>query len=191
MIEERVEIDCKLNLDKTAIFAYNQEKGVAMTQQQIQELLNVPERTLRDWKKGNRSKLYQLLKSLDYSQAEQILNRTNNNDLKKLLENEKYFTSLRDFEKSLYPVLVSGRDSAIWSKLAKDNTLSKEARARSAYLYSFLTNKAVELSFKTKVNVGFFHGNTKETGNGLARIYGLINGIDMARFNQFKMTGRF
>ncbi len=82
-----------------------------MTQQQIQKLLNVPERTLRDWKKGNRAKLYQLLETLDYNQAEQLLNMTNNNDLKKLLENEKYFTSLRDFEKSLYQTLVSGRDT--------------------------------------------------------------------------------
>jgi len=162
-----------------------------MTQQQIQKLLNVPERTLRDWKKGNRAKLYQLLETLDYNQAEQLLNMTNNNDLKKLLENEKHFTSLRDFEKSLYQTLVSGRDSSVWLKLAKDNTLSKEARARSAYIYSFLTDRLVELSFKTKVNVGFYHGNKTETGNGLARFYGLTNGIDMARFNQFKMTGRF
>ena len=162
-----------------------------MTQKQIQQLLNIPERTLRDWKKGKRAKLYQLLETLDYNQAKQLLNMTNNNDLKKLLENEKYFTSLRDFEKSLYPILLSGRDSSVWLKLAKDNSLSKEARARSAYLYSFLTDKLVELSFKTKVNVGFYHDNKNKTGNGLARIYGLKNGIDMARFNQFKMTGRF
>lgn len=49
----------------------------------------------------------------------------------------------------------------------------------------------VQLSFDTKVNVGFYHGNKNETGNGLARLYGLTNGIDMARFNQFKMTGSF
>lgn len=162
-----------------------------MTQQEMQKLLNVPERTLRDWKKGNREKLYQLLETLDYDQAKQLLNMTNNNDLRKLLENEKYFTSLRNFEKSLYPTLVSGRDSSVWSKLAKDVSLSKEARARSAYLYSFLTDRLLELSFKTKVNVGFYHANKTETGNGLARLYGLSNGIDMARFNQFKMTGRF
>jgi len=162
-----------------------------MTQQQMQKLLNVPERTLRDWKKGNREKLYRLLETLDYNQAEQLLNMTNNYDLKKLLENEQHFSSLRDFEKSLYQTLVSGRDSSVWSKLAKDNTLSKEARARSAYLYSFLTDKLVELSFKTKVNVGFYYANKNDTGNGLARLYGLTNGIDMARFNQFKMTGRF
>jgi len=46
--------------------------------------------------------------SLDYNQTEQLLNITNNNDLKKLLENEKYFSSLRDFEKSLYQTLVLG-----------------------------------------------------------------------------------
>ena len=53
-----------------------------MTQQQIKELLNVSDRTLRDWKKGNRAKLYQLLESLDHNQAQQLLNMTNNNDLK-------------------------------------------------------------------------------------------------------------
>ena len=84
-----------------------------MTQQQIQKLLNVPERTLRDWKKGNRKKLYQLLETLDYNQAEQLLNMSNNNDLKKLLEKEQHFSSLRDFEKSLYQTLVSGRDSSV------------------------------------------------------------------------------
>ena len=48
-----------------------------------------------------------------------------------------------------------------------------------------------KLTFKRKVDVGFFHGNKNETGNGLARLYGLKNGIDVQRFNQFKMTGRF
>lgn len=162
-----------------------------MTQQQMQKLLNVPERTLRDWKKGNREKLYKLLESLDYDKAEELLNMTNNNDLKKLLENEVYFDSLRDFEKSLYPILVSGRESSVWLKLARDTTLSMVARARSAYVYSFLTDKMVQLSFDSNVNAGFYHGNKNVTGNGLAKLYGLINGIDMQRFNQFKMTGRF
>lgn len=48
-----------------------------------------------------------------------------------------------------------------------------------------------QLSFKTKVNVGFSHAHNTDTGNGLARLYGLKNGIDISRFNQFKMTGRF
>lgn len=162
-----------------------------MNQQQMHKLLDVPERTLRDWKTGNRDKLYKLLETLDYETAQKLLNMNNNRDLKKLLENETHYSSLRSFEKDLYAVLVSGRDSKVWLELSRDTTLSKKARARASYLYSFLTNKMTQLSFKYKVNVGLYHDNRNDTGNGLARLYGLINGLDMARFNQFKMTGRF
>ena len=162
-----------------------------MNQQQMHKLLDVPERTLRDWKTGNRDKLYKLLETLDYETAQKLLNMKNNRDLKKLLENETHYSSLRSFEKDLYAVLVSGRDSKVWLELSRDTTLSKKARARASYLYSFLTNKMTQLSFKYKVNVGLYHDNRNDTGNGLARLYGLINGLDMARFNQFKMTGRF
>jgi hypothetical protein len=41
-----------------------------MTQQQISKLLDVPDRTLRDWKK-NRHRLYNLLESLDYKEAKE------------------------------------------------------------------------------------------------------------------------
>lgn len=162
-----------------------------MNQKQMHELLDVPERTLRDWKTGNRDKLYRLLETLDYETVQQLLKMNNNSDLKRLLENEKHYSALRNFEKDFYEVLVSGRDSKVWLELSRDTTLSKEARARAAYLYSFLTNKMVQLSFKRKVNVGLYHGNNNDTGNGLARLYGLKNGLDMSRFNQYKMTGRF
>ena len=135
--------------------------------------------------------IFQVLETLDYETAQQLLNMNNNSDLKRLLENEQYYSSLRAFEKELYKVLVSGRDSKVWLELSRDTSLSKEARARAAYLYSFLTNKMTQLSFKRKVNVGLYHGNNNNTGNGLARLYGLKNGLDMARFNQYKMTGRF
>lgn len=39
-----------------------------MTQQQIVKLLDLPERTLRDWKKS-RNRLYTLLQNLDYKEA--------------------------------------------------------------------------------------------------------------------------
>jgi len=162
-----------------------------MNQQQMHTLLDVPERTLRDWKTGNRDKLYKLLETLDYETAHHLLNINDNGDLKRLLDNESYYSALRDFEKDLYKVLVSGRDSKVWLELSRDTRLSKEARARAAYLYSFLTQKLTQLSFKRKVNVGLYHGNKNDTGNGLARIYGLKNGLDIARFNQYKMTGRF
>ena len=41
-----------------------------MTQQEISRLLDIPDRTLRDWKK-NRSRLYTLLESLDYAQTKE------------------------------------------------------------------------------------------------------------------------
>ena len=44
-----------------------------MTQQQISKLLDVPDRTLRDWKK-NRHRLYTLLESLDYGEAKEKIN---------------------------------------------------------------------------------------------------------------------
>lgn len=162
-----------------------------MNQKQMHKLLDVPERTLRDWKTGNRDKLYRLLETLDYETVQQLLKMNNNSDLKRLLENEKHYSALRNFEKDFYEVLVSGRDSKVWLELSRDTALSKEARARAAYVYSFLTNKVVQLSFKRKVNVGLYHGNNNDTGNGLARLYGLKNGLDMSRFNQYKMTGRF
>ncbi len=162
-----------------------------MKQQQMQELLGVPERTLRDWKKNNRSELYKLLEEIDYNTAKNLLAQNSNSDLKKLLENEHYYPSEREFERDLYEVLTSGRNSDIWLKLSKDNTLSKAGRARSAYLYSFLTRKPTKLSFKTPRNTGFYHANRNQTGNGLAKLYGLENGIDMRRFNQYKTTGAF
>ena len=162
-----------------------------MNQHQMHRLLNVPERTLRDWKKGKRDKLYTLLESLDFNVAQKLLQMSGNQDLKKLLENEQYYNSLRAFEKDLYSILISGRDTKVWLELSKDTTLSKAARARAAYLYSFLTNKMAALSFKTKVDVGLYHDNKNNNGDGLARLYGLKNGLDMQRFNQYKMTGRF
>ena len=39
-----------------------------MTQQQIIKLLDLPERTLRDWKKS-RNRLYTLLENIEYEEA--------------------------------------------------------------------------------------------------------------------------
>ena len=45
-----------------------------MTQQQISKLLDVPDRTLRDWKK-NRHRLYNLLESLEYDEAKEKIRK--------------------------------------------------------------------------------------------------------------------
>lgn len=51
-----------------------------MTQQQISKLLDVPDRTLRDWKKS-RQRLYNLLESLDYDDAKEKINVVDANDV--------------------------------------------------------------------------------------------------------------
>lgn len=51
-----------------------------MTQQQISKLLDVPDRTLRDWKKS-RQRLYALLESLDYEEAKEKINAVDVNDV--------------------------------------------------------------------------------------------------------------
>lgn len=50
-----------------------------MTQQQMSKLLDIPERTLRDWKYG-RNRLYTLLENLEYNDAKNKINAVDIND---------------------------------------------------------------------------------------------------------------
>ena len=51
-----------------------------MTQQQISKLLDVSDRTLRDWKKS-RQRLYTLLESLNYDEAKEKINAVDVDDV--------------------------------------------------------------------------------------------------------------
>ncbi|MCD4668347.1 MAG: hypothetical protein K8R44_07155 [Sulfurimonas sp.] len=51
-----------------------------MTQQQMSKLLDVPDRTLRDWKK-KRHRLYHLLENTDYKEAKQKINVADIDDI--------------------------------------------------------------------------------------------------------------
>lgn len=51
-----------------------------MTQQQMSKLLDIPERTLRDWKSG-RSRLYTLLQSIEYQDAKDKINVVDIDDI--------------------------------------------------------------------------------------------------------------
>jgi hypothetical protein len=51
-----------------------------MTQQQISKLLDIPDRTLRDWKKS-RQRLYSLLESLDYHESKKKINVVDVDDI--------------------------------------------------------------------------------------------------------------
>lgn len=164
-----------------------------MTQMQMNKLFNVDTRTLRNWKNGNRKELYNLLEALDLESAKKLLVQSDKSTYVKLLENENYYNSLLDFERELYSLLVN-KDTTVWKKFANDASLSKEARLRSAYLYSYLSKKPLKLRFQTdklKGKVSFYYNNKVEDGDGFARFYGLKNGLDDLRFNQYKNTGSF
>lgn len=51
-----------------------------MTQQQMSKLLDIPERTLRDWKHG-RNRLYTLLENLEYEDAKNRINAFDMDDI--------------------------------------------------------------------------------------------------------------
>ena len=51
-----------------------------MTQQQVSRLLDVPDRTLRDWKK-HRPRLYSLLESLEYDDVKNRINVVDSDDM--------------------------------------------------------------------------------------------------------------
>lgn len=63
-----------------------------MTQQQISKLLDIPDRTLRDWK-TNRQRLYNLLESLDYKEAKEKIHAVDLHDVV-LFEPTKYSHNL-------------------------------------------------------------------------------------------------
>ncbi|MCW8895022.1 hypothetical protein [Sulfurimonas sp.] len=62
-----------------------------MTQQEISRLLDIPDRTLRDWKK-NRSRLYDVLESLDYDEIKEKQSFQDTNDVV-IFNPEKYTTN--------------------------------------------------------------------------------------------------
>jgi hypothetical protein len=61
-----------------------------MTQQQISKLLDVPDRTLREWKKS-RQRLYTLLESLEYDEAKEKINGVDIDDV--IVFNPKEYSS--------------------------------------------------------------------------------------------------
>lgn len=163
-----------------------------MKQKEMSELVKVNDRTLRNWKK-NRVELYKLLENLDFEQAKKLLVSNDKETYIKLLENEEYYDSLLDFEEDLYPLLVN-RNFDIWKKLAFDTSLSKQARMRSAYLYTYLAKKPLKLKFNVNrlaKKPSFYHKNRAEDGDSYAELYGLKNGLDNMRFNLYKNTGSF
>ncbi len=159
-----------------------------MKKKQIKKLFNIDLKTQKI-----DENLENLLLNLDFKKAEYLIKKANKQTFVRLLENEKYFEHQLDFEKELYALLVD-RDIKIWKKLANDKSLSKQARLRSAYLYCYLSKKPLKLNFDIEKHRGlysFFHKTKGDDGDAYARIFGLKNGLDNIRFNQFKNTAGF
>lgn len=78
-----------------------------------------------------------------------------------------------------------------WLLLAKDRNLPDALRARSAYIYSFLTGKKLKLKLNLPQPPAFYHGNIPFSDDKLVQYCGLRNGINTMRFSQFKETGVF
>lgn len=79
-----------------------------MTQQQMSKLLDVPDRTLRDWKK-NRSRLYHLLEDTNYDDAKQKLNVVDVNDIIKFVpssySNNLFWQTNQTSEQKVYSII--------------------------------------------------------------------------------------
>lgn len=158
-----------------------------MNNKQIKEIFNIDKKEVKKFNKN----LYQLLENLDIEVAKELTLKRTKEQYIKVLENDKYYTSQLDFEKELYPMLLS-RNYFLWKRYTEDKSLSKEARQRSAYLYTYLTKKHLELDFDFKDNeISFYHNSKTPDGDGIAKMYGLKNGLDNLRFNQYKNTGGF
>lgn len=158
-----------------------------MKNKQIKKIFNINKKEIKKFNKN----LYQLLENLDYEVAKELTLKRTKEQYIKVLENDKYYTSQLDFEKELYPMLLS-RNYFLWKRYTEDKSLSKEARQRSAYLYTYLTKKHLELDFDFKDNeISFYHNSKTPDGDGIAKMYGLKNGLDNLRFNQYKNTGGF
>lgn len=159
-----------------------------MTKKEMKELFGED----LEFLKSNKN-LKNLLENLCQQRAKYLIQKVNKQTFFRILENEKYFDSQLDFEKELYPLLVD-RDTAIWKRFANDESLSKQVRLRSAYLYVYLSKRPLKLNFDVEQYRGqfsFFHKTKSEDGDGYARMFGLKNGLDNMRFNQFKNTGGF
>lgn len=134
-----------------------------------------------------------LLKNLFFSRALKLIKNAKKQTYVRVLENEQYFESQLDFERELYSLLLDS-DEKVWKRFANDKSLSVQARLRSAYLYVYLSKVSFKLKFDLEEHRGkfsFFHKTKSEDADGYARLFGLKNGLDNMRFNQYKNTGSF
>lgn len=97
-----------------------------MTQQQMSKLLDVPDRTLRDWKK-NRHRLYDLLENTEYQEAKEKINAVDVNDIVEFNPDEYTYNLFWQTNKTSMQKVYSIITSYISSMSSADiNTLCKQ-----------------------------------------------------------------
>ena len=79
-----------------------------MTQQQISKLLDIPDRTLRDWKKS-RQRLYSLLESMNYDEAKKKIHVVDTDDIvifdPKNYSNNLFWQTNETSEQKVYAII--------------------------------------------------------------------------------------
>ena len=81
-----------------------------MTQQQISKLLDVPDRTLRDWKKS-RQRLYDLLESLEYDEAKEKIGAVDVDDVvvfdPRYYSHNLFWQTNKNSEQKVYAIIAN------------------------------------------------------------------------------------
>lgn len=110
-----------------------------MTQQQISKLLDVPDRTLRDWKK-NRHRLYNLLESLEYDKAKEKINAVDVDDVivfdPKEYSHNLFWQTNKESEQKVYSII-----SNYLSTMNKDDIKTLCKKFGKNMVKSVLVNK--------------------------------------------------
>lgn len=97
-----------------------------MTQQQMSKLLDVPDRTLRDWKK-NRHRLYDLLENTEYKEAKEKINAVDVDDIVEFNPNEYTYNLFWQTKKTSMQKVYSIITNYLSSMNSADiNTLCKQ-----------------------------------------------------------------
>ncbi len=134
-----------------------------MTQQQISRLLDLPDRTLRDWKKS-RHRLYSLLESLEYDEVKTKINAVDSDDIV-IFEPQKYSLNLfwqtrKKSKQKVYAII-----SNYLSTMNRDDikTLCKEYgknlvksvltdKYKKMYSKGYITTNGIDIPLKGRYN---------------------------------------
>ena len=147
-----------------------------MTQQQISKLLDVPDRTLRDWKKS-RQRLYTLLESLDYDEAKEKINAVDVDDV--IIFNSK------DYSHNLFWQTNEQSEQKVYSIISKylSSMNDNDVQTLCSQFGKSLVKSVLKDKYKKMYSKGFLSTNgmdiplsgTFEKNDRYKQLLGVIN----------------